>query len=150
MLVPNTFDRRRGFGADLHSSLTLRGNLVTIGAAVLVATGTAMLPGPSHGFAWALSAIFGAVAGLAQALTLRAVPERFVAANTAVEVRRALMSRPSGQLAVLAQWILVAALIAAALGGAVSIAGALGGYAVCIGVRDIVALKAVIDLAPGS
>jgi hypothetical protein len=133
----------------LHSSLTVRSNLVTIGAAALVAAGTAMLPGPSPVVAWTLAAIFGVVAGITQALTLRAVPERFRAADSSVEVRRVLMSRTSGRLAVLAQWILVAVLIAVALSGAVSMAGALGGYAVFVGVRDVVALKAVVDLASG-
>ena len=140
-------DGYREFDADLHASLTPRSSLISIGAAVLVATGTAMLPGPFPQLAWLLGATFGLIAGVTQASTLHAVPEQFATAGTAVEVRRVLMSMRSGQIAVLTQWILLAALLAVVLSGSVTIAGALGGYAVFVGVRDLVALKAVMDLS---
>jgi len=134
----------------LHTSLTLRTNLISIGAAVLVATGTAVLPGPFPKLAWILGATLGFIAGVTQASALHEVPEQFATADTAVEVRRVLMSTRAGQIAVLAQWVLLAVLLAVLLSGVVTIAGALGGYAVFVGVRDVVALKAVVDLSSGT
>ena len=141
------FSRWREPGDNLHSSLTVRAHLITIGSAALVATGTAILPGPFPVLAWSVSATFGLAAGVAQAATFHAVPEQFATADTAVDVRRVLMSTQAGRAAVLAQWILMATLIALALSGTTTIAGALGGYAVFVGVRDVVSLKAVADLS---
>jgi hypothetical protein len=134
----------------LHTSLTPRNNLISIGAAVLVATGTAVLPGPFPELAWMLGASFGLIAGVTQASALHEGPELFKAADTAVEVRRVLMSMRSGRIAVLAQWVFLVVLLAVALSGVVTIAGALGGYAVFVGVRDVVALKAIVDLSSGT
>ena len=132
----------------MHSSLTLRFNLIAIGACILVAAGTKTLPGAFPALAWALAAVFGVAAGDLQSRSIRASSQSFRGARTALEVREALMSNVPGRLAVVVQWVLLPALLAAAWWGGNIIAGALGGYALFMAVRDLVALRAVMGLTP--
>ena len=131
----------------MHASLTQRGTLTMIGASALVAAGTAMLPGPFPAVAWGLAAAFGVVVGVLQTRALRAAPRAFLAAESTVEVREALMSSSSGRMAVALQWVLLPILLAVAWRSGSVVAGALGGYAVFMGVRDAVALRALVALA---
>jgi hypothetical protein len=130
--------------------LTLRFNLITIGACILVAVGTATLPGAFPALAWSLAAVFGVAAGDLQRRSIRASSQRFRSARTATEVREALMSNVSGRLAVITQWVALPVLLAAAWWGGNIIAGALGGYALFMAVRDLVALRAVMGLTPAT
>ena len=134
----------------MHSSLTLRFNLITIGACVLVAFGTSTLPGAFPTLAWSLAVIFGVAAGDLQRRSIRASSQRFRSAHTATEVREALMSNVPGRLAVITQWVALPVLLAAAWLGGNIIAGALGGYALFMAVRDLVALRAVMGLTPAT
>jgi len=134
----------------LHSSLTLRFNLVTIGACILVAVGTSTLPGAFPTLAWSLAAVLGVAAGDLQRRSIRGSSQKFRSASTATEVREALMSNVPGRLAVLTQWVALPALVAAAWWGGNIIAGALGGYALFMAVRDLVALRAVMGLTPAT
>ena len=146
--VPHVRDsvETRPAEAPLHSSLTLRFNLITIGACILVAVGTATLPGAFPTLAWSLAAVFGVAAGDLQRRSIRAAGPRFRAAHTATEVREALMSNVPGRLAVITQWVALPVLVAAAWWGGNLVAGALGGYALFMAVRDLVALRAVMRL----
>jgi len=132
----------------LHSSLKLQFNLITIGACILVVVGTMTLPGAIPTVAWAVAAVFGVVAGDLQSRSIRASTEAFRNARTAVEVREALMSNMPGRVAVIAQWVLLPVLLGAAWVGGNLIAGALGGYALFMAVRDLVALRAILRLTP--
>jgi hypothetical protein len=118
-----------------------------IGASALVAAGSAILPGPFSSLAWALAAVGGAVVGDLQARSMRAKPEAFRSAGTEVDVRKAFMATQAGRLAVLGQWVVVPVLIVAAWWGGNLVAGALGGFAVFLAVRDLVALRAIIELS---
>jgi uncharacterized membrane protein len=57
------------------------------------------------------------------------------------------MATSSGRVAVIVQWVLVPLLIGAAWWAGNLIAGGLGGYALFMAVRDLVALRAVIELS---
>ncbi|MDR3686603.1 MAG: hypothetical protein P4L93_06585 [Coriobacteriia bacterium] len=132
----------------MHSSLTLRFNLITIGACVLVAAGTTTLPGAFPMLAWAVAAVFGVVAGDLQSRSIRASSQSFKSARTALEVREALMSNGPGRLTVAIQWVLLPVLLGMAWWSGNIVAGALGGYALFMAVRDLVALRAVVGLTP--
>jgi hypothetical protein len=131
----------------LHASLKLRPNLIMIAACVLVAAGTSMLPGQFPGVAWAFAAVFGVAVGDLQSRGIRSTPQAFRDAKTSIEVRSALMSTRPGRMAVVAQWILVPVLLGTAWWSGNLTAGAIGGYAVFMAVRDAVALSAVVWLA---
>ena len=57
------------------------------------------------------------------------------------------MSNVPGRLAVITQWVALPVLVAAAWWGGNIVAGALGGYALFMAIRDLVALRAVMRLA---
>ena len=130
----------------MHSSLEPRSKMIMIGACLLVAFGTAMAGHVIPVTAWAFAVVFGVAAGGLQARSIGLAPEGFKRAQTSVEVRTALMSNRSGQLTVLLQWGVVPVLLLAAYFGGNLIAGALGGYALFMAVRDLVALRAVMSL----
>jgi len=131
----------------VHSSLDPRSNLIMIGACLLVAFGTAMVAHSVPELAWGLAVLFGVVAGGLQARSISLATDAFKSARTSIEVRRALMSNQPGRLAVLLQWVFGALLLAVAYFGGNLIAAALGGYAIFMAVRDLVAFRAVISLA---
>lgn len=131
----------------MYPSLKLRSNLIEIGAAILVAGGMMMIPGPPPTAAWALAAVFGVMAGILVGQSIRSAPQAFQSAQTSPEVRAALSSTQVGRVALLAHWVLLPLLLVAAWWGGNIIAGAFGGLAVFLVVRDVVALRAVMDLA---
>jgi hypothetical protein len=131
----------------VHSSLRLQANLITIGACVAVAAGTATLPGPFPGAAWALALAAGIAVGVLRARSMAVAPQAFVSARTSADVQAAFMSTGSGQAAVLAQWVALLAVLGVAWWGSNVVAGALGGLAVFTAARDGTALKAVLGLA---
>jgi hypothetical protein len=97
-----------------------------------------------------LAAVAGAAAGDLQARSIRSAPQTFRDAQTAVDVRAALMSTLPGRLAVIAQWVLLPLLVAVAWWAGNIVAGALGGFALFMAMRDAVALRAVAWLASAS
>ena len=131
----------------MHASLRLQPNIVIIGACLLVAVGTAMRPGPFPVLAWAVAVGFGVVVGGLQSRSMRMVPEKFLGAQSSVEVRKALMSTRPGRLTVLGQWIVLPLLLVTGWWGGNVVAGALGGYALFMAVRDIVSLRTIVWLA---
>jgi hypothetical protein len=131
----------------MHASLTPRSSLVTIGSAVLVAVGTATLPGPFPAAAWSLAVLFGVVVGMLRVRMLDTASDAFIAAGDAVELRRAMMSRPPGAWSVALQWAVLPLLLGVSWRDGNMVAGVLGGFAVFMGVRDLVTLKAISDLA---
>ena len=130
----------------MHASLRLQPNVIIIGAFILVAVGTAMRPGPFPSVAWAVAVVFGVVAGDLQSRSIRIAPQKFLSAQTSIEVRKALMSTRPGRLTVLGQWIVMPLLLVAGWWGGNVVAGALGGYALFMAVRDIVALRTIVWL----
>jgi hypothetical protein len=129
----------------MHSTLKLQTNLIIIIACALVAVLIAVLSHPFPTIPLTAGVIFGFAAGRMQSQSIAAACEAFKSAETAMAVRHALASTPSGKRAIQMQWILFPILVGAALWNQNPF-GLIAGFAIFMCVRDLVALKAVIGL----
>lgn len=126
----------------MHSALKLQTNLIIIIACALVAVAVSFLTHPFPAIPLIAGVIFGFAAGRMQSQSIAAACEAFKSAETAMAVRRALTSTPSGRRAVQMQWILFPILVGTTLWNHNPF-GLIAGFAIFLCVRDLVALKAV-------
>lgn len=129
----------------MHSSLKLQTNIIIIIACALVAVAISVLTHPFPTIPLIAGVIFGFAAGRMQGHSIAVAYEAFKSAETAMAVRRAIMSTPSGRRAIQMQWILFPILVGAALWKHNPF-GLIAGFAIFMCVRDLAALKAVIGL----
>jgi len=129
----------------MHSSLTLRTNLVVICSAAAIAAVASFVTRPFPVVPLVLGVVAGATAGVMQVASLRRAPDAYRNAATMNEVRDASMSTAPGKGAVYLGWLMFPVLFGSAVIGGAPL-GAIAGYAAFVCVRDSVALKAVLDL----
>jgi hypothetical protein len=133
----------------MHTSLAIRTNAVLLAlyAAALIAC---IWSAGAHGLAFlAPFSICGAVAGWLQSRVLRAMPQRFISASSALEIRRALWSAREGKLAIVLSWAAGAGCLALLLGEPSGIGFPMGlaSYVSFGFARELVTFRSVRDLA---
>jgi hypothetical protein len=84
---------------------------------------------------------------IGQSRSMRAAPSTFQQAQTAMDVRRALTSTVPGKRAIQVQWVGAFILLGAGLWIGNPLGGWVTGYALLMCARDLVALRAVGQLA---
>jgi hypothetical protein len=131
----------------LHGSLKLQWNLVAIGGCLVFALASALLTQPLPVVAWAVAVVFGIIAGVLQSRAIVSATDAFRSSRTAIQVRAALTSSAAGRQSLLVQWTLLPVLLGLAFWSGNLIAGALGGFALFMAVRDTLTLKAVVGLS---
>ncbi len=130
----------------MHSTLKLRSNLTIIIGCALVVAATVLLTHPLPVFPLIAGGIFGVAAGVMQSQSIANAREAFRSAETAMAVRRALTSTPSGRRALQIQWILFPILVGSIFWNPNPF-GPIAGFFIFMCVRDVIALKAVMGLA---
>ena len=101
--------------SKLHFSLTARFNVFLIIATGLVASLLVLLLRPRPVVPVAIGLVAGAVTGALQRLSIRTSPADFARSQTALEVRRALMSNRPGKLSIAVLWATGVVLLIVAL-----------------------------------
>jgi len=89
----------------MHKSLTRRTNQVLISCWAIAVAGLNFATSAGVAAACGTGAIVGVAAGISQSSALRADPQGFARAVTALDVRRVLMASPQGKLSVRLVWI---------------------------------------------
>lgn len=132
----------------MHTTLQPKTQMVlmSIWSAVILAVLVVASPRP-----WlflGIGAGFGLLGGILQLRAFRESPARFVAAKTAVEVRRAISASRFGRLYIYTFWLSQIAIFALSfflLGGR-AIVGFIGGYASFSLVRELLTLPGSYEL----
>jgi len=97
-----------------------------------------------------IAVITGGIAGLLQSRAVVGTAQDWVAANTALQLRRVLRSTPSGKYSIYLLWLFACALVLLAFNGRPesTLVTLVAGYSAFAFVRDAVVLPALLKLAP--
>jgi hypothetical protein len=131
----------------MHATLrpTTNAILIAVWAALALAAMWAQWP-TLPVLAPIVGSVFGACVGALQVAAVSSARDTFRSANTAAEVRRALVATRSGKKAIQLQWIGAVALILASWKAPIPFLALLAGYAVFLVAREMVAFRAVVRL----
>lgn len=134
----------------MHTSLKLKSNLIVVSVCIAFAALVSVITSPFPIIPWALAAIFGVSAGILQIRSIALAPEAFRSAQTLLEVRAAFTSTAPGKQALIVQWALLPLLLGVSFWIDNPFGGGLGGFAVFMSIRDLVAIRAVVSLSCGT
>ncbi len=136
----------------MHATLTPRANFKLIALWCTLLTACAMFSSRSAVLPFVAFGTAGIVAGMLQTRALLGRRTSFLRAETALEVRRALVATLPGKLAVAMVWVKAAALLALVLsqGEYANVQTILGCYAAFALARECASLPGVFGLARAS
>ena len=130
-----------------HATLSIRLNVVLVLAWAVVAAISIRLGAPQSYLVASVGAVAGLVTGTLQRHSIRLAPDRFAQADSALAVRRALVSNRPGKWAVAMVWVTATVLAGLTVwrGGQLLPVFA-SGYTSFMFVREATSLSAVQDL----
>lgn len=130
----------------MHATLSPRTNIMAIAVSASVAFIALMLSRPIPLVPEAAGAGVGILVGIFQGRGLRRSADRLLHVETALDIRRVLMSTPSGKASIYLQWAGAFLVLYLSFWVGSPVGGAFGGYAALMCVRDLTAFPAVISL----
>jgi hypothetical protein len=131
----------------MYTTLKPRTNMALVFVSAGVAVTALLFTRPVPVTPALIGALLGGLAGVLQSRSMRAAPSTFQQAQTAMDVRRALTSTVPGKRAIQVQWVGAFILLGAGLWIGNPLGGWVTGYALLMCARDLVALRAVGQLA---
>jgi hypothetical protein len=136
----------------MYSTLHPKNNRILIACWAAVVAVLLLVTSGSAAFPCMFGATFGAWAGLLQRKALRRDAELFRAADTAWDVRRAMVASPEGKRAITLGWMSAAMLLVIAADSnslLFVVAKVFAGYFSFVLLRDVVAYPALAEVAGG-
>jgi hypothetical protein len=137
----------------MHSALHPKNNRILIACWTAVVALMLFVTSGSAAYSCMFGATFGAWAGLLQRKALRKDAELFRAADTAWDVRRAMVASPEGKRTITLGWMSAAMLLVVAVDSNslfLVFAKFFAGYFSFVLLRDVVAYPALAAVADGS
>jgi hypothetical protein len=133
----------------MHATLKLKTNLLQVICCSILTTVFFVLAHPRPLLVTIVAGVTGILAGFLQQKSLISSAERFLTAQTAMEVRKALMDTRSGKLSIMLQWIAIGVVVAISIHqnlNVSSVRGICASYFFFMLMRDLVALRGVFYL----
>ncbi len=130
----------------MHSTLTTRTNAILVVAWGAIAVDAVVMTNPRPIVPLVMGCACGVGVGVLQAKAITRAAGRLRQVETAMEVRRTLVSSESGKWAIRGQWICAGALLLLAMLQGSAVGGFVAGYTAFMCIRELTSLGAVIRL----
>jgi uncharacterized membrane protein len=132
----------------MHATLKPGTNAALIAASALVVAAAFFFTRPPPVIPALVGAFCGVIVGRLQSRAIEGARAALRETETAWDVRRALMAAASGRRAIRLQWVAAAVVVAVAVWLGMPLGGSAAGYGLLMCVRDLLTLRAVIQLGP--